>query len=340
MYDKHPIRLSILHMAPDVAESRNIDLARLLSGVGLDGQDLLRQGQIALRAQVVALLQQMARRAGDATLGLDLAAAARPAALGTSGEALLCGRTVRECLQAQIRHMPNLQAGARIALRETPRYAHWCHSFANSDPEQAAVLTEGVLGFCVRALRVITGQPELPVHVLVPHRQSAPMRLYEEKLGCALTFRPGSETIISFDAVWLDHPNMALPPHGLRSSDRVQRLDRDLAPLADDQALRKSLHLIFEIAAMSGRLSLMDSAMTLGIAPRSLQRRLAHMDSSFEALVDEWRHNRALMLMMQGEPIHQIAARLGYTHHAHFTRAFGRWQGMAPSRYRERMGTV
>lgn len=340
MYDKHPIRLSILHMVPDVAEDRNLDLGTLLSGVGLEQRDLLRQGQVALRAQVVALLGQMSRRAGDATLGLDLAAAARPQALGTSGDALLSGRTLRECILAHIRHMPNLQAGVRIALRETASHSEWHHSFVRGDTEQAAVLTEGVIGFFIRALRVITGQPELPAHVLMPHRQRAPMRFYEEKLRCAVTFRPGREAVITFDAVWLDHPNMALPQQEILHLGRVQPVDDDPAPLADDGVLRRSLHLIFEIAAMSGRLSLVDSACTLGIAPRSLQRRLAHMDSSFEDLLDDWRHSRALALLVQGEPIHQIAARLGYTHPAHFTRAFGRWQGMAPSRYREMLGSA
>ncbi|EKX58787.1 Transcriptional regulator, AraC family [Rhodobacter sp. AKP1] len=108
--------------------------------------------------------------------------------------------------------------------------------------------------------------------------------------------------------------------------------------LADDAALRKSLQLIFGAAAMSGRLSLVDSARTLGIAPRSLQRRLAGMDSSFETMVDDWRRERALMLIAQGQPLHEISARLGYTHQAHFTRAFARWQGMAPSRYRASLG--
>ncbi|WYK05672.1 AraC family transcriptional regulator ligand-binding domain-containing protein [Cereibacter sphaeroides f. sp. denitrificans] len=338
MYDKHPIRLSIVHMVPDVAESRNLVLAPLLAGVGLDLADLTDRTQIVLRAQVVALLRLMARQAGEATLGVDLADAARPSRLGPSGEALLGGRTLRECIEAHIRHLPNLQAGVRVGLQVSGSHAHWRHAFVNGDPEQAAVLTEGIAAFFVKALRAITGQPDLPVYLVLPHRQHAPMRQYEEKLRCAVSFRPGRETLISFDSFWLDWPNQTLTPD-LRSPDRVDPVGRDAAVLADDAALRKSLQLIFGVAAMSGRLSLVDSARTLGIAPRSLQRRLAGMDSSFEAMVDDWRRERALQLIAHGQPLHEISARLGYTHQAHFTRAFGRWQGMAPSRYRAALGS-
>lgn len=333
MYDTHPIRLSILHMVTDMADRRGLDLGPLCRGAGLEPQDLAQGDRIVWRAQVAALLRQMARSAGEATLGLDLAAAARPDQLGTSGDALQSGRTLGECLDAHIRHMPSLQAGVRIRVDRSQGQAHWRHAFLNGDPDQAAVLSEGVVGFLVAALRLITGEPELPIHVRLPHRQHAPMRLYEEKLRCAVSFCPGRETVLSFDALWLARPNRVLAlPVGVGTVVPVAPV------LADDATLHRSLHLIFEVAAMSGRLSLLDSAQTLGIPPRSLQRRLAQMDSTFETLVEEWRSARAIVLLTGDMPIQHIAARLGYSHPAHFTRAFHRWHGMAPARYRDRLG--
>ena len=334
MYDKHPIRLSILHMAADVAESRHLDLAVLCKAAGLDPADLACGERVVSRAQVATLLRQMARSAGEGTLGLDLAAAARPDRLGTPGDALLSGRTLRECLEAQTRHMPSLQGGVRIALEAAQGRAHWHHAFLNGDPDHAAVLTEGVVGFVVGALRHITGEPELPVHVLMPHRQQAPARLYDEKLRAAVTFRTGREAVVTFDARWLDRPNMALAHRLGPEAGLVRRVEEDRAALADDAALYRSLQLIFEGTALSGRLGLLDSAQTLGISPRSLQRRLARMDSPFETMLDDWRRSRAKDLLLADMPIHRIAARLGYGHPAHFIRAFHRWHGMAPGRYR------
>ena len=149
----------------------------------------------------------------------------------------------------------------------------------------------------------------------------------------AVSFCPGRETVLSFDALWLARPNRVLAlPVGVGTVVPVAPV------LADDATLHRSLHLIFEVAAMSGRLSLLDSAQTLGIPPRSLQRRLAQMDSTFETLVEEWRSARAIVLLTGDMPIQHIAARLGYSHPAHFTRAFHRWHGMAPARYRDRLG--
>ncbi|MFQ6776398.1 AraC family transcriptional regulator ligand-binding domain-containing protein [Cereibacter sphaeroides] len=213
-------------MVPDVAESRSLVLGPLLAGVGLDLGNLADRTQIVLRAQVVALLRLMARQAGEATLGVDLAAAARPGRLGPSGETLLSGRTLRECIDAHIRHLPNLQAGVRVGLQVSGTRAHWRHAFVDSDPEQAAVLTEGIAAFFVQALRAITGQPDLPVYLVLPHRQQASMRQYEEKLRCAVSSPgAGDADLVRFLLAGLAEPDADARPviPGPRRSGGSQR---------------------------------------------------------------------------------------------------------------------
>jgi len=65
------------------------------------------------------------------------------------------------------------------------------------------------------------------------------------------------------------------------------------------------------------------------------QRRLASEGLTFSHLVDEVRLKMAVpQLRDPGIRLTDIAFGLGYSDHAHFTRAFGRWAGVSPSEYR------
>jgi len=66
-----------------------------------------------------------------------------------------------------------------------------------------------------------------------------------------------------------------------------------------------------------------------------LRRRLSALQTSFQALLEEVRHGRAVAFLSDGElAVEQISVQLGYGDPANFRRAFRRWEGVAPSTYR------
>ena len=76
----------------------------------------------------------------------------------------------------------------------------------------------------------------------------------------------------------------------------------------------------------------------LDVSPRTLRRRLAEQDSSFFGLVDRWRFKTCLRLLRDERTnLGQIAERLGYANTPNFERAFRRWTGQAPGRYRDNL---
>ena len=82
--------------------------------------------------------------------------------------------------------------------------------------------------------------------------------------------------------------------------------------------------------------SVEEAARHLGLSKRTLNRRLAEQNLNFSLILDQSRRQRAekLLLMHEGMSIEAIGELLGYAETASFTRAFKRWNGTAPLRFR------
>ncbi len=80
-------------------------------------------------------------------------------------------------------------------------------------------------------------------------------------------------------------------------------------------------------------------ASKLGVARRTLQRRLASADTSYTDLVSQTRFQLAAKMLEDcRRPISSIATAAGFANHSGFSRAFHRWTGMTPRQYRRHAG--
>lgn len=336
MYDRNAVRLALVHMLPAVASTLGARVEPLLQGAVIVGPSFPADHAVVARAQVCALLRGLARASGEALVGFRLGPAAEAERLGLSGAALFAGATLRDCLALHARHMPDLQRGVGLEIVERGRQAHRIHKIDDSDPETAAHLTEGVAAFMVATVRAILGEPEARLLVTFPHRPLAPMARYEDALRCAVAFRSGRDLVIAFDAALLDRRNTRGPGPVILPPDAACDETRWPAAAAmDDDALVAALQTIIGVAALEGQPALGQAAIVLGLSPRSLQRRLSGMGTSWAALVDQWRRQTAATML--GNPatrIGNVARRLGYSDPAHFDRAFRRWTGTSPTAFR------
>lgn len=325
-------------MLPDVASGLGVRTGPIIAGAGIVDDEIPWDDKVVARAQVCALLRGLARASGDAQVGFRLGPAANAGRLGLAGEALFAGATLRECLALHAVHMPDLQQGVEMAVVERGGQAHWIHRMRDAEPELAGQLTEGIAAFVVGAIRAILGDAEARLLVTFPHRPLAPMSRYEDALHCAVAFRSGPDLAITFDVALLDRRNVLQPLSTFLPADRT----RSRAPvrLVERHALGETdlvaaLRGIVGVAALGGPPSLRHACGILGMSPRSLQRRLAGMDISWEALVDQWRRETAEAML--ADPfcrIGSISRRLGYGDPAHFDRAFRRWTGTTPTAFR------
>lgn len=78
-----------------------------------------------------------------------------------------------------------------------------------------------------------------------------------------------------------------------------------------------------------------DVARNLGMSVRTLRRRLTDEGLTFASLLNDQRKETSMAMLRSRElSVDDVAARLGYSNAANFTRAFRQWTGMTPTAYR------
>jgi AraC-like DNA-binding protein len=85
----------------------------------------------------------------------------------------------------------------------------------------------------------------------------------------------------------------------------------------------------------SGPIDMPDIAQALGMSPTTLWRRLGDEGTRFTRVLDDVRHEAAISYLRRPEPrLSEIAASLGFRDPRAFIKAFRRWSGTTPMRYR------
>ena len=158
-------------------------------------------------------------------------------------------------------------------------------------------------------------------------RNLAPFRQFFE---APLRF-DAAETAVVFASGWMDKPLLSADP--LLHTMMQQRVSEQ-ASLAHDDVVSQLRRTLPSLVTNHGD-SLAVAAKRVGMATRTLNRRLAAEGTSYLQLREEARYTIARQLLTGTRmPANQIADRLGYAHASAFTRAFRQWSGKAPAEWR------
>ena len=104
------------------------------------------------------------------------------------------------------------------------------------------------------------------------------------------------------------------------------------------QELFPALQQVIKDLLPCGYPTIASTAARIGISVRTLQRKLAIAGLNYGELVEHIRFDQACRELRDSE-VHlcEIAFRLGYRDPSSFSRAFSRWAGMPPRKYRQRL---
>ncbi len=303
----------------------------LFRAAGIDPGTINDPHVLIARPKSDALIRALAERIADPAFGLQAAQCWHPSSLGTLGYAWLSSSTLRAALKRVVRYWHIVIADVAVRLDETPEGVEFVHIPPKLDSAPDGIRGDIVMAILYDMCRTNFGRMFRPQRVAFRHPAPADASPYETLFGCPVAFGADANRLL-IDRAEADHPL----PTGNRdlaaAHDRI--LVEQLARLDKKNVVARFRASLLE-RMTSGEVSEEDIARDLHMSRRSLQRRLAEADASYQSLVDDTRRDMALRYIQDpAKSATDITFLLGYSQQSVFTRAFRRWTGMSPSEYR------
>jgi len=278
------------------------------------------------------LLADCVEVTGCEHFGLLLGRRAGPSHLGLAGFLVRAASTVRQALEALVGNLDLHDDGGNSTLDCDGEFCQL--SYRIIQPGAAAV--EQIYDLCAvemcNIMRSLCGEKWNASGVLLPRRQPRDPTPYTR------FFR----TVVFYDA---DTCSVLFPSHVLDTESPTAdellfaHLDEEARFLhqARQQNIVDSLPAVMQRGLLLNRFTARDIAEAFGMHERTLHRRLQSAGTSFRRELDSVREFLSTQLLESTNlPVCDVATSIGYADSSTFIRAFRRWTGHNPSKWRQR----
>ena len=302
----------------------------LFSGSGVSAESLT-DPQARLPLSVLKIVIERARTlTGEPALGFLLGLQARISMHGYLGFAALSAGTMREAIEIAIRFVPILTSALGLRMRVERRTASIILEEKADFGDARDVIVPTVLVGIWQIGQALTGR-DLKEGYIDFAFPEPPYSARIQAISRRVRFGQPANRLL-FDASLLDLPYPMGDPVALRLAK--EQCERELDSLGLDGRLVGRVRRLMS-KSEGGFRSLEEVAAEVHVSPRTLRRQLAAEGLSYSTLLEQERHERALLLLRSPDlSIDQVAARLGYANVANMARAFRRWSDTTPAEYR------
>jgi AraC-like DNA-binding protein len=305
-------------------------LRRTVRAAGIDLEVIEGESCFIPQAAALMLIDTAARIAGEANFGLLMAPQMDVANYGSYGQYIYAADTLGAAIGRAIEALAYHSNGDTMGLVTRGDVARFSYGLALAGRvgyEHAANVAAGALSSVCRHFLSGNWRP-LRIELDIPRpRHAAP---FEDMFHCPVVFNAPTMTVV-FDRGCLDARGPAPASAPIITIADVARDRRGAAP-------RDILAVISEhirLQVRGGSISIDSTARAMGISIRTLQREMNREGTDFRSLSNAARAGRADELIRHTDvSITRIAAELGYSTPANFSRAFRNATGLNPSALR------
>ncbi|MGB0220903.1 MAG: AraC family transcriptional regulator [Sinimarinibacterium flocculans] len=327
----HPVAISqvMIHFAA----GHGVSEETCLLGTGIEPERLLDAEALITRDQEMRLVENLMLALPDVpALGFRLGLQYNVATFGIWGFALRTSRTLHDALRLALRYLPLSTAYCRIGMLEADDVLG-----IRMDPDEIPrhlrqFLLERDMATAIHLIRELslTGLHVQALQLQIPEPDYAAS--LEALCGVRPAFGCGRNALLIPRAA-ADKPLPTFDAHLVRMLEDQcrQQLER-----------RKQGGLTGQVRAQllgpSGLVAdIEEVAAAMAMSARSLRRKLDAEGTTFRQIVEGERRQLAEQLLRGTQmTLDEMAIQLGYSDTASFTRAFRRWQAVAPGEYRRR----
>jgi AraC-like DNA-binding protein len=283
----------------------------------------------------VRLWQLLPELTQNPSFGLWLATRTADAPLTVAAWFILSSPSVELGLTRALQFQRLLHDHANGELVRDESETRYVHRVGDATFRAPSAAIEFGFAQLVLLVRRATGRPIVPTEVQLQHGRPLELSPYRGLFGDNVRF--GAERdAIAFDRGTRELPVVSADPAlGELVHAHARALLERLPEAKSTFATRVRRVLVERLPDAAP--SVEATASALSVAKRTLQRRLKDEGTSFEAVVDDVRRSLAeRYLKEQRLGVQETAFLLGYSEVSAFVRAFVRWTGLSPSRWREK----
>lgn len=314
-----------------LVEMHGIDAQALVREAGIDPATLRDPGARISSDAADELLARAAAAIPDSGFALRAARCWHPTNLGALGHAWLTSSTLRTGLQRLVRFNRLLGERARFTLASERDGLRLSFDPKRRDPELHALGADLILSLVLDLCRVNYGASLRPVEVRLRRIRPANTEPWKQFYGCPVHFGDRENSLLLSPRV----VDEQLPIANRQLAGMLDGiLEGQLAALDRSNIPARCKATLLEQMA-SGEMSEEAMAKALHMSRRTLQRKLAETEQSYQKLVDDTRHDLALRYLEDPQKsVTEVTFLLGFSGQSAFSRAFRRWTGISPTEYR------
>lgn len=314
-------------------ERQGYPVERLFRQVGLKTRDIEADGSRVPFGKHAAFFEAAAQMTGDGCLGLHFGQTRDTRDAGLIGYVGLSSATLLDAIRCLCRYRRVFSDAVEFdggTLEIDGRLQWWFAGMPLQPPRQC--LEFGMTNL-LRAFRDACGRNLVPAGVSFAHHRREHVEEFARYYGCAVRFGcPANVLEIKVSDL---QSNIRFADDRLlillrRYCREILRTHPEVSPNLIERVERAVAD-----GLTNGRAANAIVASELGMSVRSLSRRLAALDTSFNDIVQRLRRELALKYLQEDNlSCTEIAFLLGYNEVSSFNHAFKRWTGATPSRSR------
>jgi AraC-like DNA-binding protein len=264
------------------------------------------------------------------TIGMQLGAQVGMTFLGPVWVLMQDAQTPRELLQDLQRHLALITTAILMGLVPTSDGVEVSVEIVARAEQYDRQAVEFCLCQMVRYLRERLGVPWHSPYVRFRHRAPASMRMHHQYFGPNVFFDCETSGFL-IETQTLDRPL----PNSHRGHGLIAAALREQHPVERELFAQRVEGMMSALMPISFPTQERVSKEMM-LSTRTLQRRLLESGTSFNAIRDKVRAQLAAKYLRQSAlSVGQISDLLGYSQSAAFCRAFARWHGTTPFKYRK-----
>jgi AraC-like DNA-binding protein len=326
MADAVPLPASLL----DRFARAGIEVGDLLRRAGIPPSRFNEPRAQATTAEYFALWRAVGESGAGKDVGLRFGTSVLPHQQNVAALAALYSATLGDGLKKLSRYK-RLVCPEEITIVVGRGEARLCFQWLLAEGHPPTALIDGIFASIVDLARRGTGMPIRPRRIELTRRRAEEAML-RDHFGCPIRFDA------PIDVLAFDEAAFALPL--LTHNEQllaliVPGLERALEEESPARTLADDVRSALGRAIVGERPAVERVAKALGMSPRSLQRRLGELGTSYQKLLDDVRRRSARRLLASTDlAAGEVAFLLGFEELNSFTRAFHHWEGTTPARWR------